>query len=729
MTKLRLKLLMSICILIFITMLPAVKSYAGEITVYDIGKGNVVISKSGDYKITGSTKAYTLIVNQGVSANITLSNASIISNKVKVSPIQIKNGGAANFVLTGTNTITSKEHGAAIHVPQGARFIISAKSKGTLTATGGFGGAGIGGNCFYGENNGTGTITIKGGTVNAAGGMMGCGIGGGISDRSFDSIPEYNCGAGTIIISGGKVTAIGGLYSSAGIGGSSIEKQGKITISGGEVNASSLWGAGIGGENKEGKGNIIAITGGVVNATGNSCAPGIGNSLNAQGTVVNISGGTIKAQGDYGNRQIESYVIDWNKETKDTLTTYDIAAEKIVIDGGNVMAFTNSSQPLNKAGKKVYQGLFNCEKAQITSIRAAGTAYGVKDMVSAGYLSLYLPEKVTVEIKSGNKSLFRQYFYGGSYELFRNSELFQEESLDIGKGDIEIIPGGVIYQNQVYRMNRYVITGTTATNRITVHKSRDPVQLVWKDLKADLMTTTQADFLNVRSECRVNIHLKGENSIRLGDGKNGIYVGRSASLCFTGEGKDSLSVDTGTGSNGIFTNFGDVLSYGGSLTFQMGAQGSAVRLGNLGTFSLYGGVVTAKGEEVLSITGMNHTKVNVYGGLLKVGSIGVIENGNEEIYNDTRLDITGGRIEASGRVIFGTINIYGGEIKSRILGCGTSCVITMYDGVVETGATAERIVTGEYTYSNFTWLLYGGNFINRQDVPLEELDRIDRHTS
>ena len=82
-------------------------------------------------------------------------------------------------------------------------------TKGSLTAEGGEGGAGVGG----GYESGAGNIEITGGTIEAVGGEGAAGIGGGVYGTGRD-----------IEISGGKVSATGGSYSgdprpgAAGIG-------------------------------------------------------------------------------------------------------------------------------------------------------------------------------------------------------------------------------------------------------------------------------------------------------------------------------------------------------------------------------------------------------------------------------------------------------------------------------------------------------------------------------
>ena len=187
------------------------------------------------------------------------------------------------------------------------------KEAGSLTATGGKYGAGIGGgdygsgenititggrvNATGGEEGGAGigggydgnskNITITGGTVNATGGENGAGIGGG----------DYGSGE-NITITGGTVTARGG-EASAGIGGGRCNDGKNITITGGTVTADGNdLGAGIGG-GAGGSGEDITITGGTVTAKGGVLGAGIGGggSGGGSGKNITITGGTVNASG------------------------------------------------------------------------------------------------------------------------------------------------------------------------------------------------------------------------------------------------------------------------------------------------------------------------------------------------------------------------------------------------------------------------------------------------
>ena len=149
---------------------------------------------------------------------------------------------------------------------------------GTVTATGGDEGAGIGGGYYYGNGE---NITITGGRVNATGGWGGAGIGGG---GGYDG-----CSGKNITITGGTVTAGGG-DRGAGIGGGINGSGEDITINGGTVTADGgVNAAGIGG-GERGNGEDITITDGTVNAAGGGSGAGIGGGWKGSGSNVTVSG-------------------------------------------------------------------------------------------------------------------------------------------------------------------------------------------------------------------------------------------------------------------------------------------------------------------------------------------------------------------------------------------------------------------------------------------------------
>ena len=231
---------------------------------------------------------------------------------------ELKSGkGRAGLEKTSTGTLTLKDDN---------------KEAGSLTATGGYNGAGIGG----GNGDGAENITITGGTVTATGGSSGAGIGGGREGKGENITINGgevtasggdnwdDCGAGigggnggvgkNITITGGTVNAAGSYFDhgmGAGIGGGNSSGN-NITITGGTVNVTGGYGggAGIGGGSvgawggDAGSGKNITINGGTVNATGTDGGAGIGGGENGNGEDITINGGKVNASGAYGGAGI-----------------------------------------------------------------------------------------------------------------------------------------------------------------------------------------------------------------------------------------------------------------------------------------------------------------------------------------------------------------------------------------------------------------------------------------
>ena len=198
--------------------------------------------------------------------------------------LSVQGKGSVEIELDGKNELKSGYKRAGLEkTSEGTLTLKDDKKKaGSLTATGGKFGAGIGGG-----NGGSGkNITITGGTVEATGGKFGAGIGGGLN------------GVGkNITIKGGTVNAAGGDNGGAGIGGGDSGSGEAITINGGTVNAAGGGqGAGIGGGNY-GSGEAITINGGTVEATGGDFGAGIGGGSWGNGEDITIKGGTVEANG------------------------------------------------------------------------------------------------------------------------------------------------------------------------------------------------------------------------------------------------------------------------------------------------------------------------------------------------------------------------------------------------------------------------------------------------
>lgn len=245
---------------------------------------------------TSTDRVIKVIAEEDATANVTLDGVNIDTSKAGMTgrdqaALRTEGDGDVNIELDGDNYLKSSfaSHAAGLNKGNSGTLTINDEdNNGKLEATGGHGGAGIGG----GQHSSASDITITGGTITARGSNSGAGIGGGASD-----INGPYCNGSNITISGGDVTAIGSVYAS-GIGGGSIGSGSDITISGGKVTAKGgdQGGAGIGG-GFWASGSDITISGGEVEATGGGLAAGIGGGNGGNGTDIEISGGKVTAKG------------------------------------------------------------------------------------------------------------------------------------------------------------------------------------------------------------------------------------------------------------------------------------------------------------------------------------------------------------------------------------------------------------------------------------------------
>ena len=139
--------------------------------------------------------------------------------------LSVQGKGNVEIELDGDNELKSGADRAGLekNTSEGTLTLKDDNNEaGSLTATGGDWGAGIGNGGYYGnsDNRSGENITITGGTVNATGGWGGAGIGGGY----------YGSGK-NITITGGTVNADGGT-NAAGIGGGATGSGSNVTVSG-----------------------------------------------------------------------------------------------------------------------------------------------------------------------------------------------------------------------------------------------------------------------------------------------------------------------------------------------------------------------------------------------------------------------------------------------------------------------------------------------------------------
>ena len=187
----------------------------------------------------GETLTGTLANNVQISiadgATVVLKNVTITNLGNNCDWPGINCPGNATLVLEGTNEVCAGRDGSGYNNYPGIRIApnktLTIQGGGTLTAYSAASSpsaAGIGG---YGFD--CGNITIKGGTITATGGQYGAGIGGG-----------RNASCGNIEISGGTIMATGG-DNAAGIGGGYQNKTcGTITITSGVTSVTATKGSG-----------------------------------------------------------------------------------------------------------------------------------------------------------------------------------------------------------------------------------------------------------------------------------------------------------------------------------------------------------------------------------------------------------------------------------------------------------------------------------------------------
>ena len=286
---------------------------------------------------TASSNTVTIDADEGKTVNVTLDNVTINvdegykygydPNAYKTA-VSVTGSGNTNIELNGNNTLTSGYGHAGLEHNKtddsgtltiqdeknddGSAKGSASDTTGSLTATGGYYSAGIGG-----SDKQDGQVTITGGEIIANGGSQGAGIGGGAGNQNAVG------GDGDVTISGGTITATGGSLG-AGIGGGAYGN-GTVTVTDGDITAKATgnYGAGIGGgfgaipkDTLIGGNGTVTISGGTITeASGGYMAAGIGSGYQGLGTVTiegdavikNAQGGEAGAgigSGTYGDSEI-----------------------------------------------------------------------------------------------------------------------------------------------------------------------------------------------------------------------------------------------------------------------------------------------------------------------------------------------------------------------------------------------------------------------------------------
>ena len=265
-----------------------------------VSQGTNTDVEDTDTIITGTSNQNTVTIeseNKDDKVEVTLKDLNIDASRRNKAAVSVTGKGDTNIELDGDNELQGGDRHAGLehnqtvdskgNVTSGKLTIQDDNDKaGSLTATGGYFGAGIGGGSAK-----AGQVTITGGTITAISGD-GAGIGGGQGNMGS------NAGNADIEISGGTIEATGG-YTSAGIGGG-YYGDAIIKITGDAVikNATGgVFGAGIGGGGG-GKGDVtISGNAKIENAQGGYAGSGIGGGYGASGTVTIKDDSTVTATG------------------------------------------------------------------------------------------------------------------------------------------------------------------------------------------------------------------------------------------------------------------------------------------------------------------------------------------------------------------------------------------------------------------------------------------------
>lgn len=445
----------------------------GDITVSVSAEG-VQTAKQGDqtytgvFVVTGASTTNKLVIKggSGTAAKVYLKDLHItVSSGAAVSVSE-----NVDLYIEGSSVLQSGENCAGIQKEDDGQLTID--GSGSLEATGGESGAGIGGASGKPGNN----ITINGGTITAsgkAGNGWGAGIGGGKGQ-----------GGSNITIRGGNVKAIPGAEA-AGIGGGFKGNGTDISIEGGTVYAESGGGNGgtaaIGGGRAGGNGENIQITGGDITLKKAGAADiGIGGG-GIEISVADTFSGTLTYLDETGapdaDKNIVKYGITVNGEEFNSLNkdkilngalrydpdTKTLSLNKSYTDAGSYMGTLTINAPkttvnLNGGTYSVLQGKLVIEDAaDVTLTSTAPKAiFGDVNITCAGKLRITC-ENIAVDgnLTVNNASsveLIGKNNNGGTVNgaaVFNNTDEVTIQNKDATKG----AAGSISYSGDI---NKYV---------------------------------------------------------------------------------------------------------------------------------------------------------------------------------------------------------------------------------------------------------------------------------
>ena len=303
---------------------------------------NNVLTLTGentDYILSGKNLNGDVRVEVKANCLVTLEDFEIdVSSKPGQNAISVLGDHTLTLNLVGTSKLQGAVRGCGILVLPGNKLIVQSETgTGRLEAKGGAAAAGIGGEYYKPSGMGVlaviggscGEVTILSGNVVATGGVGGAGIGGG--GTYSDNPLSVGGNGGTVRIMGGNVVAFGG-SGGAGIGG-------------GQGFAYATFEGDDDFEIKGGDGGTVDIYGGSVTVRGGGGAAAIGGGQNGRGGTVRIHDGTVGFLSG-GARDVGAGTWDRAPQLADN-GTYQIR-------GGSISSSWTDFRPTNTSGLTLY---------------------------------------------------------------------------------------------------------------------------------------------------------------------------------------------------------------------------------------------------------------------------------------------------------------------------------------------------------------------------------------
>ena len=538
---------------------------------------DVVLADGEGLTGTGGPNTHVTIAD---GATVTLYNVTIDATNQSWAGITCL--GSATIVLAGTNSVQGGIKYSGIYVPSGQTLLI--RGDGSLSATGGKNGAGIG--AGYESTNSCGNIVIEDGTITATGGRLGAGIGG-----------SYHASCGDIAILGGTVTATGA-YRAAGIGCGALDSScGNIAIASDvtrlEATAGDLADA-IGEGWSASSIGTVAIGG---TETGPLCQRHV---------VYPVEPGTYTIHFDKNNDAATGTMADLEVLAN---TPQQLPACGFTTDGTHVFRSWNTAA--DGSGETFAEGhtLFNYGDAtlfaQWTAITYAIAYPGATD----GEMNVENPNPTSYTYDSADITLadpvrFGYVFAGWTCE----GQDTPTQSVVIPHGSSgdktftahwSLAPTVTVTTavGELLLLDGQTLAGTGGQNTHVTIADGATVTIDGVDITALRPVNPWAGITCLGDATLV---LRGENAVKGGLRSAGIFVPEGKTLAIRGEG--SLTT-TGTqyaagigGNNG--TNCGSIAISGGTVTATGGYEGAAIGAGyygSCGDIVISGGTVTATG--------------------------------------------------------------------------------------------------------------------------------------